>query len=509
MLSFLPSKGEHTMITNRKTGLLAFLAIVLILALSACSQPEGSGASTAQVRVTGTAAQSSAKQRAASDAVVFASGTVTLQGEDITSQLKPSQTGTAGGSNDVEFEADIPVASDVVLYSVSPRTGFVFDEWKITRANRSELKIDYPDSWWDVLVEIQNIIKDDSQTISIRPEYIKYIRPTFDRGYYLDPGAKEDGDGSAGSPFNKLDSIIAELGKDKGRYYDDDELTIKIRSGNAGDFNLDSLEQESYYKDESEIELKLIGGYDEDWNLSPEKTVISSITFPGLSGNNIEELEIELRNIELTELDYGKLPKSNDDFEIDFRNCSVDTLSNADGKIVNGLVVETLDGSSSNVVFINSSAPYEADSSYYHSIVRGADSNSITGQNNIVLAAAPADGSGSGDGTDNLYLEPTGWNGYKTDNQELINQITTAVPLSEDFPLLVTPLSDDDDFDADDLLEEDIEGRERYLSDDDYDDNDDDHDDDDDYRFDRSSRDSGYRNIRVSYGPYEYQYFDD
>ena len=147
------------MITNRKTGLLAFLAIVLILALSACSQPEGSGASTAQVRVTGTAAQSSAKQRAASDAVVFASGTVTLQGEDITSQLKPSQTGTAGGSNDVEFEADIPVASDVVLYSVSPRTGFVFDEWKITRANRSELKIDYPDSWWDVLVEIQNIIK--------------------------------------------------------------------------------------------------------------------------------------------------------------------------------------------------------------------------------------------------------------------------------------------------------------------------------------------------------------
>ena len=79
----------------------------------------------------------------------------------------------------------------------------------------------------------------------------------------------------------------------------------------------------------------------------------------------------------------------------------------------------------------------------------------------------------------------------------MINQITTAVPLSEDFPLLVTPLSDDDDFDADDLLEEDIEGRERYLSDDDYEDD------------DRSSREPWYRNIRVSYGPYEYQYFDD
>ena len=131
------------MITNRKTGLLAFLAIVLILALSACSQPDGSGASTAKVRVTGTAAQSSAKQRAASDTVVFASGTVSLQGEDITSQLRPEQTDTPAGANDVEFHADIPVASEQVSYSVSPKPGFVFDEWKITRASRSELKIGF------------------------------------------------------------------------------------------------------------------------------------------------------------------------------------------------------------------------------------------------------------------------------------------------------------------------------------------------------------------------------
>lgn len=487
------------MITNRRTGLLAFLAIVLILALSACSQPEGSGASTAKVRVTGTAAQSSAKQRAASDAVVFASGTVSLEGEDITSQLRPEQTSTPAGANDVEFRADIPVASDRVLYSVSPRTGFVFDEWKITRASRSELKNDdYPDSWWDVLVEIQNAIKDDSQTISIRPEYIKYIRPTFDRGYYLNPDAPEGGDGSAGSPFKSLSSVMDELEKVNDRYVDD-ELTIKIQSGSAGEFNLASLGQESYYKDESEIELKLIGGYDKDWNLSTEKTVISSITFPSLSENSIEELEIELRNIELAELDYDKLPKSNDDFEIDFRNCSVGTLSNADGKIVNGLVVDKLENSS-NAVFVNSSAPYDSNSSYYHSIVRVAGTGgSISGQNNIVLGTAPAGVSGDGNGTANLYLGSADWsvNDYKTTNQNLIDWIITAVPLSEDFQLRVTSSRDDDDFDADDLLEEDIEGRERYLRDDDYDDD------------DRSSRDPWYRNIRVSYGPYEYLYFDD
>lgn len=481
------------MITNRRTGLLAFLAIVLILALSACSQPDGSGASTAKVRVTGTAAQSSAKQRAASDAVVFASGTVTLQGEDITSQLRPEQTGTPAGANDVEFRADIPVASDRVSYSVNPKPGFVFDEWKITRASRTALEKKYLDRWWDVLFEIQKAIRDDSQTIHINPEYIEYIRPTFDRGYYLDidPAASESGDGSADKPFTSLDALIEELKNIRG-----DELTIKMKKGGdaSGSFDLSELGT-SYYKDE--IELKLIGGYDDEWNLTEERTNIASIKFPDITNKNgIEELEIELRNIELKELDYEDLPRLNDDFEIDFRNCSVGTLKKASGKIVNGLVVETLDVSSSNVVFINSSAPYETESKYYHSIVRDVDSNPITGQNNIVLGTAPADGSGNG--TENLYLNVSWTEGsYKTDDQELINQITTATPMSEEFPLPATSSRDDDDFDADDLLEEDIEGRERYLRDDDYDDD------------DRSSRDPWYRNIRVSYGPYEYLYFDD
>lgn len=344
-----------------------------------------------------------------------------------------------------------------------------------------------------MLFEIQKAIRDDSQTIHINPEYIEYIRPTFDRGYYLDidPAASESGDGSADKPFTSLDALIEELKNIRG-----DELTIKMKKGGdaSGSFDLSELGT-SYYKDE--IELKLIGGYDDEWNLSPEKTNISSISFPGISGSRIEELEIELRNIELTELDYEDLPRLNDDFEIDFRNCSVDTLKNAGGKIVNGLVVDKLDTNSKNVVFVNSSAPYEPGSSYYHSIVRVAGTGgSISGQNNIVLAAAPSGFDGSGNETANLYLNSEDWTdgSYKTDNQDLISQIITARPMSEDFRLFSASQRDVDDFEADDLLEEDIEGRERYLSD----------DGDDD---DRSSRDSGYRNIRVSYGPYEYQYF--
>lgn len=349
-----------------------------------------------------------------------------------------------------------------------------------------------------MLVEIQNAISDDSQTIYIRPEYIKYIRPTFDRGYYLELAetASESEDGSANNPFTSLDALIKKLNEESNELYDDDELTIKMRKGGDASGSFDLSELGTYYKDE--IELKLIGGYDEKWNLTEERTNIASIKFPDITNKNgIEELEIELRNIELTELDYASLPNSGEDFEIDFRNCSVGTLMNAGGKIVNGLVVGALDGSPSNVVFINSSAPYEAGSKYYHSIVRGANSNIINGRNNIVLGTAPADGSGNG--TENLYLNVSWTEGsYKTDDQELINQITTATPMSEEFPLSATSSRDDDDFDADDLLEEDIEGRERYLSDDDYDDDD-----------DRSSRDLWYRNIRVSYGPYEYLYFDD
>ncbi len=474
------------MITNRKTGLLAFLAIVLILALSACSQPDESGSSTAQVRVSGTA-QSASGRSTASAEVVFASGSVCLAGEDITARLRPLQPGTAGGANDVEFGADIPVASGLVSYSVSPNRGFVFDEWKIPRSSRSELKGDYPDSWWAVLVEIQNAIASDSQTIYINPEYIRYIRPAFERGYYFDPQAQEDGDGSASRPFGRIDSLIDALKSQNSRQYDDDELTIKMRNGQAAALDLSSLGT-GYYDDESEIELKLIGGYDEKWNLSGERTIIPSIVFPDNSAGSIEELEIELRNIGLKELDYSMLSRSDDDFEIGFRNCSAGILKNASGNVVNALVVEELDASSSNVVFVNSSAPYEADSEYYHSIVRNAGSYSVKGRNNIVLSDVTAAG-----GTDNLYLDSGSWkwDEYKTEDPNLVSRIITAVPLSEDFSL---GAAQDD---ADDLLEEDIEGRQRYLS------------DDDDDRYDRSQRDPDYRDIRVSYGPYEYQFFDD
>ena len=143
--------------------------------------------------------------------------------------------------------------------------------------------------------------------------------------------------------------------------------------------------------------------------------------------------------------------------------------------------MEKLADGTTGVTFVNSDAPYGDGNTYYHSVIRGDFIGEITGKNNIVVAVAP-EGTPSGNGNDNYYNASFGEN-YKKTNPE--DAICTAIPLSEEFGGL-----------DDDILEEDIEGRERYLSDEE------DGDDDDDDR-------PPVRDIRVSYGPYEYRPIDD
>lgn len=477
-------KGEHTMRTNRTGALLAFLAIVLALTIIACDDgSSGSGNYTqAQVKVYGTADTTS---RAASGSR-FASADISVGGENVTNRLR--STGQSAETNDTEFSTTVNVAGDTVRYTVSPRTGFVFDEWKIPRSSRAEMKRDYPDSWRQVMAEIASLTDDDSQTIYIRPEYIKYIRPTFDRGVYFDPEKSDGGDGSAAHPFSDIDDILKFLGKPRG-YDDDDELTIKMRKGIVDSFDISSLMNVSsgWGDDEREIELKIIGGYDDDWNRS-ERTEFKSFNILPPSGGYpryVEEIEVELemRNIEFTTLDYRKLNIEHDgktelEVEVELRNCKAKTLTEASGKVVNGLIVTSTE--STGVVFVNSNAPYSPDNSYFHSIVHGERAATVNGMNNIVVG-----GSGSGDDR-NLYLSDFSVE-YRTDDRNLISQITQANPLNEE---LAEAIGDRWDGDDDDLLEEDIVGRERFL-----------YDDDDDWL--------GHRSLKVSYGPYEYFDFDD
>ena len=443
--------------TNRKVFLLAFLAIVLVLTSTSCSDP---GRETkAEVRVIGTAKANNTRAVASTS---FGSGEVFIDGNKITDQLKPvpasdEEQQTMTSSNDQIFEADVPVSGETVSYRVDPHPGFVFDEWKIV--NRNAIRSAYPDAWWDVLKEIWIATRGDDETITIKPEYIKFIRPSFDRGFKV---------ASEKSFAESLSEYMSDL---HFRQYDEDELTIKFTKG---DFELDlsSFEPYSLRDDELELELKIIGGYSDDiWNvLDGAKTTITGIKLPTSKGFEEIELELEFRNIHFSELDYSDFASNGDtEFEIDFRNCAVGTLKNARG-IINGMVVENIDSSAQKIMVINSDAPYMADAVYYHSIIRGENIGQINGENNIIVAEG-SDGTHS-----NVYIADFG-SDYK--NEAFEEQIVKAAPLPEDMEGL-----------DDDILEEDIEGRERYLL------------DDDDKWY-------GNRNIYVSYGPYEYQWFDD
>ena len=489
------------MFTNRKHVLLALMAIVLSLALASCSSGSP-GETNAEVRVLGSSGSTTqARSVSSRSAQTFSSGEVYLGGERITDRLTTSQTSGQGGTNNQEFTATVEVpAVERIEYRVEPKAGFVFDEWEFDRRNM--LRRDHPSDWRSIMMEILDAIRSDDETISINPEYIKYIRPTFDRGAYYDPNYKEtDSDGSSTKPFKTMDALVDFITDERWRGYDDDELTIKIRSGNIGELNLSELtnsssERRYWDDDEREIELTIAGGYDNNWNVSSTKSTITKIVMPEFRRSAEAEMEIEFRNIEFTELDYSmsEIEAGDNEFEMDFRNCEVGTLKNARG-VINGLIVKTIDSSSSNLTFVNSVAPYNAGYKYYHCVINGWSSGNIQGKNNIVVHGQntpPSDGN-----SDNHYVAT--FDGYKTDDSDLIDKLVQATPLVED----KIKFGDDDD-----ILEEDIEGRDRFLFDDD-DDWDDDRFDDDDWDddvFDDDRYWGDYKNIKVSYGPYEYRW---
>lgn len=480
--------------TNRNVFLLAFVAFVLSLSLTSCAGAEHE--TTAEVRVVGTAAESTS--RSVSAAAEFASAEIIVDDRNITDDLKPESYSTSGSTNDVEFQADIPVLGNIVSYSVEPRPGFVFDEWEFSRDARSRIRIEHGQNWMNVMREIMMAIAGDPETIEINPDYIKYIRPAFDRGAYFDASHTTVSDGNAdigtkANPISNTEDLALFISEYSDGRFDDDELTIKFTSTFVGSLDFSQIHsgtEHRYWDDEREIELKLIGGYDSVWNYSGDRTPVTGITLPDLKG--FEEIEIEFRNIAFTELDYSNLLGSygDDDREFEFRNCSVGTLTNA-GRIINGLIIDEMSADSGNTTFINSVVQYDADDTYIHSIITDYENGEIKGVNNIVVYSADNVVEKQADDS-NYYISRAEYeksfvlNGYKTSDQSLIDKLTTAAALYED------AFDDDHSWHGieidDDMIEEDIEGRERYLI-----------DDDDRYGW----------NTKVSYGPYEYKWFDD
>ncbi len=192
------------MSTNRKLVLLALMAIVLFLTLPSCDS-SSPGETNAEVRVIGSAESTTPKASGArAETMRFSSGNVIVAEKDITDQLVPEDPSTVtAGSNNVEFTATVPVIGETVTYSVTPKEHFVFDEWEI---DRERVKRENRSDWRRVIIEIKDAIEGDPETITIRPQLIKYIRPTFDRGYYITPGA-ENGKGTKDQPFGSTEEV--------------------------------------------------------------------------------------------------------------------------------------------------------------------------------------------------------------------------------------------------------------------------------------------------------------
>ena len=359
------------------------------------------------MRVVGTVAESAS--RSVSAAAEFASAEIIVDDRNITDDLKPESYSTSGSTNDVEFQADVPVLGNTVSYSVEPRPGFVFDEWELSRDARSRIR-EYGQNWMNVMREIMRAIAGDPETIEINPDYIKYIRPTFDRGAYFDAEYDTDPDlpiGTKANPISNTEDFASFISKYSDGRFDDDELTIKFTSSSVGSLDFSQIHsgtEHRYWDDEREIELKLIGGYDSKWDYSGDRTPVAGITLPDL--NKFEEIEIEFRNIHFENLDYSKLVRGyrsdDDDREFNFRNCSVGTLTNA-GMAINGLIIDKMSEDSENTTFINSVVPYDADDTYVHSIITEYTDGAIKGVNNIVVYSDSVDSVVEKQADDNNY----------------------------------------------------------------------------------------------------------
>ena len=432
------------------------IAATLVLVLSACSADREE--TKALIKVRG-AAGSSALRAITSDQSGGSSlmaAEVSVDHVDITDNLRP----TEGTGNDTVFTTEVVTTSPEIFYSVSPRPGFVFDEWEI---DKDAIRRDYGLSWRRVLKEIERAVDDDetkeeSQSIFIAPEYTKYIIPTFDHGFHVDVYATEEGDGSAKSPFNSFKNAMQAFAS-----WNEDEITIKFRGENTDRPIV--IDMSGLTIKENEIEMKILGGYGAGWEITDKATQISSVVFP----SGLEEVEIEFRGINFESLDLSDIA-SNDDYEIEFENCSAEKLILKNNTTVNAVKAKNLDGT--GIVFFNSVVPFEAGNTYYHSLITGWNGNDeIKGANNIVIH----DGLDEGVAGNNFIITSNRVDGYKITGN-LPEGISRAMALDEDH---VAGSGDKDDY-----LEEDIVGRDRNEYDDD-------------------------RPEYVSYGPYEYLEIDE
>ena len=422
-----------------KKLVLVSVTVILLAFVIGCSSSGSGSVSSATVKVNGTAGKAYASKGLDSD--YFYSGKVKINNEDITSKLKPTKN-TTKGANNVEFEATVEVSTPMVELSVNPDVGFVFDEWeldkKTAKADRKAGTLSKSDYKALKLTD-----KDEkAETLTVKANLVKYYKATFDHGYYVNlSSTSTTEDGSKTTPYKSIKALVDEL-KTKTTSNEDDELTIKIAGNSTQLEDLDLSELKGYE------ELKIIGGFDNSWALTTDKTKFSNF----LIGSAIEELQIE-------HLSFDSITLSNISEELEIVDCEVKDLNAAaDSVIINMIVTGTVP---SSVSFVNSVAKYDASNSYYHCLIKDVPEGAkIKGANNILVGAITTPIA------NNLIVSDS-----DIENTYKVKSTVTDISKAKVIQKLNEKLED--------LLEEDIEGR------------------------DREEAEDG-KTPAVSYGPYEY-----
>ena len=451
---------------KRRMSIRIALAMLLALALILAGCSDNKGNSTAKVYVQGAAASTVARDIAGGG---FGAGSVKVEGEDITNQLeKSNQTIDNQGTsaNDQLFEATVENVPEIVEISVSPRSGFVFNEWKLNTwlLRRSNLG-------WDAYLDLLlTEAESHSEILRVEADKAQYYIATFERGFYIELGTEESGgDGTKGNPYKSFDDAINAL---SGMRFDE-EITFKIAGGSStAVLDLSKLgSMKSIYRDDDELEeIRILGGYESTyWN-----KVGRSRFKLGASGYTGDLEEMEIASVAFDELDFSQLYRSGIE-ELELSDVSAKTVkANARGIVANVVITET---APSGATFINCVVPsYDSSSTYIHSMVVDTDDTDVSnvkGGNNIIISA-----SSSAFDSKNIYLPSTTTvDGYVLTDPSAADGIMDAEIYKP------TDIRDDDDLeDLYELLEEDIAGRERPYDDD----------------------EGPWMRSKVSYGPYEY-----
>ena len=429
----------------RRNIILIALILSVALIFTSCDSASDNGVAT--VRVMGTVA--STESTRAADTSLELMADIKVNGTPLTINDFKNEKGSAlqAGSNQ-ELVAKVEVPSSKVTLTVAPKKGFIFDEWEFDRRATPRLS-------WRERREIEKILDpiEEHETIEVPTKYTKYIRATYDRGYYVTLSTREGkGDGTIDNPFT-----IEELKTALDNRFDD-ELTIKVTGNGA-------LDLSSFNKFNKLEEIKIIGYKD---------AVITSITLPDY---NKDDFELEIRDLTINNLDASILPtvQDDDDVEIEFENVVIKSLDNTKGRTFANMQVELI--KKEGGTFVNSVLPYFSGTKYYHSLIitdraEDAEKVDIEGKNNIVVV----DTLPTKKDPNNLYITRAEYNKdpnpWKVDPAIVKDKVINAKALNDDwFPEQM-----------EDFIEEDAFGR------------------------DRPEKDDG---IPVSYGPYEYQDWDD